>query len=234
MIADERLNRYIPHSTSSLLTRSTTSTALSSRLYGLSEPWNFAGEDGGPYLFRSSTRRPFSVTGVHVGGQTGCTGYGRKIDMAFARLIQNRLTSWTTESNWCNVIEDRVNIGESMASVWKGVSSTRSPAIWSAQTSIAKGSYFSSKLQLLNVGTIRAEPFKVTFHLHNLNRSETLYLGSQRVAIRPWSARVVRKGYLSTQKTTAGDYYRLVAGWQAGCLSSADPTTADIGILHIT
>lgn len=232
-IADA-LNTFIPHATESLLTRTTPASLVNSRQYELPEAWTFSGEAGGPYLWRSASNKAFSVTGVHVSGGAGCPAIGRKIDQPFGQLLQNRLSTWKTTNKWCNIIEDRVNLGDTMAPLVKGISVKRNPSVWSSSVAAQHGSYFNSKVQLLNVGSQKSPEFRISFHLSNLNRTETIYLGSRRLSIRKWSSKLIRKYYLSTSRTTPGDFYRVYATWKTACLKAKDPTRADIGILRIT
>ena len=230
---EPQLDTFIPNASHKLFQRTLPANTVGSRVYQLPDAWVFQGEDGGPYLYRSRPDKAYSLTGVHVAGGPGCEGVGRRVDTSFGQMVQSRLRTWKAETKWCNVIEDRVNLGGSFASVQKGVSATQEDPLWSTAINVQHGSYVSSKLQLINVGSEQTPAFKVSFHLTNLNRTEELYLGSVRRSLRKWSAKVIRKHFLSTLATNPGDFYRLYARWQPDCFASTDPNVAAIGTIHI-
>ena len=191
--------------------------------------WIWGGESGCPYYaYKASTNQRW-VNAVHNGGPTSCYEMGRRVDKNFFNVIKDRRASWTSDTNWCNPIEDYANVAGHHSYPWKGV--RKSPGSYTNSIQVFKGAKFDAKFPLINVGPKATGNFIVRFYAE-YGGSKT-YLGSRTVAVGGWSTKMVYRTGLSTSALTHSRLYKITARWYPSCKTSADPRETDIGYVYV-
>lgn len=226
---DLQLNAYIPNSNHKQLFRYTASNAINSKQYRLPNAWIWGGESGCPYYaYKASTNQRW-VNAVHNGGPTSCYEMGRRVDKNFFNVIKDRRAAWTSDTNWCNPIEDYANVAGHHAFPWKGV--RKVGGSYASSIQIFKGVKFTTKFPMINVGPKATGNFIVRYYARH--GFTTTLLGSQTISIGGWSTKMVYGPALSTSGLAHSKLYKIIARWFPLCKSSADPRRTDIGYVYV-
>lgn len=154
---------------------------------------------------------------------------GRRVDKNFFNVIKDRRASWTSDTNWCNPIEDYANVAGHHSFPWKGV--RKSGGSYTSSIQVFKGAKFSAKFPLINVGPKATGNFIVRYYAKY--GATSTYLGFTTISMGGWSTKMVYKSNLATSGLTHNRLYKIFARWYPSCKTSADPRETDIGYVYV-